>query len=48
MDGEFHIIVLEGLRHYGILHIWENIPRHPSQCNNDTALCDVIYYLLLP
>ena len=32
MDGEVHVIVLEGLRHHGILLIWESIPRHPSQC----------------
>ena len=32
LDGEVHIIVLEGLRDEGILHIWENTPRHSSQC----------------
>ncbi|XP_065909362.1 uncharacterized protein [Dysidea avara] len=51
LDGEVHIIVLEGLRDEGILHIWENTPRHSSQSmgvvevlyNSDYAFSERLY-----
>ena len=45
LDGEVHIIVLEGLRDEGILHIWENTPRHSSQCMAQYS-CLLLQYLL--
>jgi len=47
LDGEVHIIVLEGLRDEGILHIWENTPRHPSQCMHLTFIWFLSHLVML-